>query len=189
MRGMPSQETIDAALAGDGDARELIAQRALDLSLRTAMALLGRRDLAAEVAQEAALNVMLRLCGLRSSAAFDAWVHRIALRESVRQASNHARRDARERPTDIELLGEVPETAITEHEAHARLAIADALRTLPRRQRAAVVLRYVHDLSDEQIADALDCRVGTVHALLSRARAQLRDHDDVQMLAPTHARS
>jgi RNA polymerase sigma-70 factor (ECF subfamily) len=47
---------------------------------------------------------------------------------------------------------------------------------VPPKQRVALVLRYVHDLSDVQIAGALGCRVGTAHALLSRGRAALR-HD------------
>ena len=45
---------------------------------------------------------------------------------------------------------------------------------LPARQRAAVVLRYFHDYSDQQCADAMDCRIGTVRSLISRALATLR---------------
>ena len=46
--------------------------------------------------------------------------------------------------------------------------------TLPDRQRAALVLRFFHDLSDEQIAQHLDARVGTVRSLVSRGLAALR---------------
>jgi RNA polymerase sigma factor (sigma-70 family) len=48
------------------------------------------------------------------------------------------------------------------------------LRQLPERQRAALVLRYFHDLPDEDIASTLDCRVGTVRSLISRGLAALR---------------
>ncbi len=48
------------------------------------------------------------------------------------------------------------------------------LGTLPHRQRAAVVLRYFHDLTDQEIAESLGCRVGTVRSLISRALAALR---------------
>jgi RNA polymerase sigma factor (sigma-70 family) len=48
------------------------------------------------------------------------------------------------------------------------------LATLNERQRAAIVLRYFHDLSDEQIADSLGCRVGTVRSAISRGLAALR---------------
>ena len=50
------------------------------------------------------------------------------------------------------------------------------LAKLPVKQQFALVLRYVHDLSDEEIAAALGCRPGTVHALLSRGRVALRRH-------------
>lgn len=48
------------------------------------------------------------------------------------------------------------------------------LGTLPQRQRAALVLRYFHDLSDDDIAAHLDCRVGTVRSLISRGLSGLR---------------
>jgi RNA polymerase sigma factor (sigma-70 family) len=48
------------------------------------------------------------------------------------------------------------------------------LRALPAKQRAAIVLRYYHDLSDADIAAALECREGTVRSLISRGLAALR---------------
>jgi RNA polymerase sigma factor (sigma-70 family) len=47
--------------------------------------------------------------------------------------------------------------------------LADAVARLPFRQRAVIVLRYYADLSEAEIADALDCRPGTVKSLASRA--------------------
>lgn len=51
----------------------------------------------------------------------------------------------------------------------------DVLNALPHRQRAAVVLRYLDGLDDEQIADLLHCRLGTVRSLVSRGLATLRE--------------
>jgi len=74
-------------------------------------------------------------------------------------------------------LASVPE-AINRPDFTAGLADRDqvrrALATLPERQRAAVVLRYFYDYSDQQIADAMECRIGTVRSLISRALAGLR---------------
>jgi RNA polymerase sigma-70 factor (sigma-E family) len=50
------------------------------------------------------------------------------------------------------------------------------LSRLPRQQRAALVLRYYEGLSDAEIAEVLDCAVGTVRAHISRALATLREH-------------
>lgn len=54
-----------------------------------------------------------------------------------------------------------------------RLDIWDAVGDLPYRQRACIVLRYLDDLSEQEIADALDCPIGTVKSQLSRARGKL----------------
>ena len=51
--------------------------------------------------------------------------------------------------------------------------LADAIARLPFRQRAVIVLRYYADLTEVDIAHALDCRPGTVKSLASRALAAL----------------
>ena len=61
-------------------------------------------------------------------------------------------------------------------EAGDRDALWKLLGTLPDRQRAVLVLRYYEDLGDDQIAEALRCRPGTVRGYASRALATLRVH-------------
>ena len=55
-----------------------------------------------------------------------------------------------------------------------RTRLVVALRTLPPRQRAVVVLRYCEDRSEEETAQILDCAVGTVKSQASKALAKLR---------------
>jgi RNA polymerase sigma factor (sigma-70 family) len=52
--------------------------------------------------------------------------------------------------------------------------LVEAVRRLPPRQRAAVVLRYFLDLPDSDIAASLDCSVATVRSQISRALAAMR---------------
>ncbi|MEU1618891.1 SigE family RNA polymerase sigma factor [Streptomyces sp. NPDC005722] len=54
--------------------------------------------------------------------------------------------------------------------------LSDAIRLLPPRQRAVVVLRYFEDLSVEETAQVLGCRPGTVRSHTSKALAMLREH-------------
>lgn len=53
--------------------------------------------------------------------------------------------------------------------------LTDAIRQLPERQRAAIVLRYYEDLPEDQIAELLGCRIPAVKSLLHRALTTLRE--------------
>jgi RNA polymerase sigma-70 factor (ECF subfamily) len=164
--------------AGDGDAAEPLVRRGLRMSLRTASALMRSRDDAADVAQEVAVDVLGSLGRLRDPEAFDAWVHRITVRHTMRRLKKE--RGTRKIEAPLALLDEeglrgvIPDGDIDSRLA-ARQALVGALSRLPARQRMALALRYVHDLPDAEIAAALGCRVGTVHALLSRGRRSLRE--------------
>jgi RNA polymerase sigma factor (sigma-70 family) len=60
-------------------------------------------------------------------------------------------------------------------EVALRITVQGALRSLTARQRAVLVLRVFDDLSEAQVAQVLDCAVGTVKATLARAVARLRE--------------
>jgi RNA polymerase sigma-70 factor (sigma-E family) len=61
-----------------------------------------------------------------------------------------------------------------------RRSLTDALRGLPRRQRAVVVLRYFEDLTEAQTADALGCSIGTIKSQTAKALAKLRHCPQLQ---------
>jgi hypothetical protein len=69
-----------------------------------------------------------------------------------------------------------------DHELSGSLALLDGL---PARQRAALTLRYVHDLPDAAIARALRCRPGTVRSLLSRGREAVRAGMEHELQEPS----
>ncbi|WCB92570.1 ECF RNA polymerase sigma factor SigE [Baekduia alba] len=155
--------------------RDELALRALTVARRTALGVLGDREAAADVAQEVALQVVMRRGALRDPDALDAWVHRIAVRAALREAGKARRRRAAEEAR-VALRGGVPPD---DDPGDADLAVALAvLDGLPPRQRAALTLRYLHDLPDAAIARALRCRPGTVRSLLSRGRDAVRTRID-----------
>jgi RNA polymerase sigma-70 factor (sigma-E family) len=67
-----------------------------------------------------------------------------------------------------------PESAARSADVDLRHVLMDALRGLPPRQRAVIVLRYWEDLSETQTAEILGCTVGTVKSQASKAMAKLR---------------
>lgn len=162
------------------------AVRALTLATRTAVALLGPGDPAREIAQDVAIRVLERRTQLRDPDKFDAWVHRIAIRETLRAQRGMRKRQAAEGTLDDAAL-ELPAPARDPaDQIDTATAARLALERLGERERMAMVLHYVHDLSDSQIAAVLDCRRGTVNSLLSRARTRLRAMPDLELLTTAY---
>lgn len=154
---------------------QALAAHALRIAQRTAFGVLGDHAAADDVAQEVAIIAVRRIGSLRDPEALNGWLHRIA----VRRALYEGRRQSDRRRAEIasyELHQRTRPAAghRPEHDAEVEAAAA-LLVGLPLRQRAALTLRYVHDLDDAAIAAALECRQGTVRSLLSRGLAALRD--------------
>jgi RNA polymerase sigma-70 factor (sigma-E family) len=68
----------------------------------------------------------------------------------------------------------VPELTASQPNPDARADLVVALATLPRGQRAVIVLRYFDDLTEQQTAEVLGCSVGTVKSQAARALKALR---------------
>lgn len=138
--------------------------------LRTAVALTGDRPAAQDLVQEALIRVALRWRSLQGDPA--AYAHRVLVNLAV-----DGWRARRRRPEllvedgDARLDGAVPAQAGA---VDARLDLLALLAELPPRQRAVVVLRYVEDRSEAEVADLLDLSVGAVKSAASRGMASLR---------------
>jgi RNA polymerase sigma-70 factor (sigma-E family) len=138
-------------------------------ALRFALMLTGERELSEDLVQEAFVRVAAKLDSLREPDAFGAYLTR-AVANLAKSHFRHQQVVARhERSVDAGSLVVLPAEVV------ASDALLVALRRLPMRQRAAIVLRYYNDASHEDIARTLDIPVGTVKSLLSRGLAKLRE--------------
>jgi RNA polymerase sigma-70 factor (sigma-E family) len=146
--------------------REFMVSRWPEL-VRLGYALTGDRWLAEDLAQTALASACTAWWRVRRADNPDAYVRRILI-----NASN--RRFRKRRPA--ELARGLPEAALADPAALAgqRSDLMTALRGLPPRQRAVIVLRYWADLSDAQVAALLGCSEGTVRSQAWRALAKLR---------------
>ncbi|MGN6606844.1 MAG: SigE family RNA polymerase sigma factor [Jatrophihabitans sp.] len=146
---------------------EYVAARRPSL-LRFATVLTGQTWLAEDLVSDVLGRAYERWGRIGSVAEPHAYVRRMIVNDYV---SWH-RRLARSRPqADIEPPGAVDDGT---HDHAERDAMIRRLDQLPRRQRAAVVLRYYAGLSDTEIAAELGCREVTVRSQISRALATLR---------------
>lgn len=186
---LSDQELVAVFQAGDTAAfDEIIDRHALKL-YQTAFGLLSNHHDAEEVAQDALVRAFRALNKFRRDASLGTWLHRIAVNlarnkyhwnrrrgsESnislVRDDRNSADEHREEILLPDESLG--PERAIASMETG--MAVKHGLESLPSPLRETVVLRLVHNLPYEQIAEALDCKIGTVKSRIARGREILRE--------------
>jgi len=127
-------------------------------------ALSGRDDLAAEAADEAFARALARWPRVSKMASPGGWTYRVALNELRRRL----RRGATERRAVDRMAraGQVDDHPLDDD-------VWQAVRALPDRQRTAIVLRYVADLPEADIAAALHVSRGTVASNLFDARKAL----------------
>lgn len=166
---------------GDVDSLRLLLDRHRDPIVYFLQRMVGRRDVAEELAQEVFLRVYQARAHYQPRAKFTTWLYRIALN----QALNWRRNTRRERnsfsldaPVVRDLRWQVADRAPTaegkmvEHARydHVRAAVAE----LPARQRAAVLLHKYHEMDYQGIAATLGCSIPTVKSLLFRAYSNLR---------------
>lgn len=137
--------------------------------IRLAFLLTGDFALAEDLVQDAFARLVGRLRHLRDPAAFGAYLRRTI----VNLATSHFRHRRVERAF-LEREATAPSRAGNPNEALDEAMHAVLLR-LPRRQRAAIVLRFYEDLSDVQTAEVLRCATGTVRSLVSRGVKTLRE--------------
>jgi RNA polymerase sigma-70 factor (sigma-E family) len=135
--------------------------------VRFAFLLLHDQHLAQDLAQEGLARAHRNWSRVQSADNPDAFVRRIMLNQLL---SWRRRRSWTERPTDR------PPDAPAEptYESGDRDEMWVLLGQLPPRQRAVLVLRFYEDLTDDEIANILNCAPATVRSHASKALARLR---------------
>nr|WP_326562027.1 SigE family RNA polymerase sigma factor [Micromonospora sp. NBC_01796] len=147
------------------------ADTRLTALLRYAVLLTGDPHLAQDLVQETMVRVQLNWRRVARADSPDRYVRRMLTNQYLdwQRGSWFKRVLLRADP------GEPPVAAVDHAQTAAdRDQIWGWLTRLPRRQRAALVLRFYEDLPDAEIAEVLGCAVGTVRASISRALATLR---------------
>jgi RNA polymerase sigma-70 factor (sigma-E family) len=171
------------AAMGDEDPFGLFVRLHSERLYQTAYLLTGSVSQAEELLQDTFARLYPRWARVAASDSPVAYVRRSLANGFV---SGRRRRSGR----DVSLTqviddsdgGDVAETIANRH------LLWQLLRTLPPRQRAALVLRYFHDMPDDEVAEALGCRVATVRSLVSRGVVAMRVAlDPALMASPTRS--
>ncbi len=146
-----------------------------------------------DVMQEAFIKAYRALPQFRGESAFYTWLYRIAINTARNWIASQGRRPStpgQNQTEDGETFDQIdnltdnntPESVLASHEV-AR-AVQAAIDQLPAELRSAIMLREIDGLSYEEIAQTMDCPIGTVRSRIFRAReaiaAKLRPIMDTQ---------
>jgi RNA polymerase sigma-70 factor (ECF subfamily) len=153
---------------GDDDAyRELVGRFGprLRYFLRK---LVGRVDRADDLAQEVWIDVLRQLPRLKDAGAFSTWLYRIAHGKAMLEGRRNGRAPAT--IPDVEWIADKEEAGFSADDA-AR--IHAALDRLEPPHREVLVLRFLEEMSYDEIGEIVDCPVGTVRSRIHYAKVAL----------------
>lgn len=181
---MTDTELVSAAQRGDQGAFAALVERHQAMAYSLALRMTGNPDDAADVTQEAFLNVWRGLGSFQGQSSFSTWLYRLTSnacidflrRENRRRAFSMTVTDEDEEENrEAEIPDErwSPERELDRDETHR--AIRAGLDSLSPEHREVLVLRELEGLSYQEIAQALELEEGTVKSRIARARLALRE--------------
>jgi RNA polymerase sigma-70 factor (ECF subfamily) len=172
------QALVERVQQGDKRAFDILVLKYQNKIIQLAYRYVHDHDEAMDVAQEAFIKAYKSLGNFRGESAFFTWIYRIA----INTAKNHLVASGR-RPPKSDLDAQEAEqyegaSGLKEYDTpeHVLLrdelkeTIASAINELPDDLRTAITLRELEGLSYEEIAQAMDCPIGTVRSRIFRAR-------------------
>jgi RNA polymerase sigma-70 factor (ECF subfamily) len=182
--GAGSEQVLDAARRGDGDAFQVLISPHLRALHLHSYRLLGSYTEAEEAVQEAMLRAWRGLSGFEGRAPLRHWLYRITTTTCLKMISRRDRSPVT--ATDVAWLQPYPDSlldrlidtdadpaAIVDHRESVALAFIAALQLLPGSQRAVLILRDVLDWPSRDVADLLGTTVAGVNSALQRAHASV----------------
>ena len=171
-------ELVRRVQRGERGAFDLLVLRYQHKVVKLVARLLRDPTEAEDVAQEAFVKAYRALGSFRGDSAFYTWLYRIAVNTARNVMASRQRRplDYEVELTESEQSAvenrmrhtDTPEAAVLSEEIHQ--TVNRAVEQLPEDLRTAIILREVEGLSYEEIAEAMECPVGTVRSRIFRAR-------------------
>lgn len=166
---------VGRAAAGDAEAFEQLIDLHGRRTYRMLVRIVGDQTDAEDVLQETFLKAWRALPRFRGDARFSTWLYRIAVNEANRRLARESHRRAL--PLE-DTLAEVPDLAAgpaaRAESAELQRLVSECIEKLPPRYRAAVVLRDIDGLTNDEAAEALGLTVRNFKSRLHRGRMGIR---------------
>lgn len=175
MKGPSDAELIAAVLEGDAESFAGLVRRYQDSCTRFAVRMLGSHADADDVLQTAFMRAFRGLKGCQDRERFGGWLYQIVVNECRTFASRQRRRDMRFVADGDAIDRAVANTLPLETDGAIGERIESALGMLPPDQREAFLLKYVEELSYEEISAITGVGVSALKMRVKRACDMLRD--------------
>jgi len=167
-----SAELVRAAQSGDDEALVTLLRDIEHHVYRTAYYVLGNEQDALDATQEALIRIYTKIRSYEEKALFKTWVQRIVTNICIDKfRKNKPTVSIEESEPHLIYSKDVEEEVMTTYMAQE---VREAIDRLPNHHRTVIVLRYLQDLSYNEIADCLNLPLNTVKSYLFRARQQLQ---------------
>jgi RNA polymerase sigma-70 factor, ECF subfamily len=175
-------ELLGAHVAGDPDAFAILFRRHRDRLWGVALRTMGNPEDAADALQDGMISAFRRADSFRGEAQVTTWLHRVVVNACLDRLRAQKIRAASALPDDLdEYAGRGSLSTADQALAPEDAALADerrrmvlaALATLPHEQRAALILVDMEGYPVADVAEMLDCAVGTIKSRCSRGRVKL----------------
>ncbi len=189
LKNRSDKELVEAFKAGRKEVFDELVRRHTQSLYHVAFGLLNDPQDAEEVVQDTFVRAYRALDKFRGDSSFKTWINRI-----VMNLSRNKYHWNRRRGSEVNLSLYQPGNTLGEDEdreiplpdakmkpdsmietAELEKTVLQGFENLPEKLKEAMILRHVNDMSYENIAEALDCKVGTVKSRLSRGRELLKD--------------
>ena len=173
---MKDQENIIArARRGDAGAFEQLVETYREQVYRIALRMCSNAADADEAAQEAFLAAWKGLPNFRGDSQFSTWLYQLTTHAAIDLMRREKRQIAADDITEVSAADPAPSPQQQAEQSEQREIVRDAILQLAPEQREVVVLRFMEELSYEEIGAVLKLPSGTVKSRLNRAKAQLKD--------------
>jgi RNA polymerase sigma-70 factor, ECF subfamily len=165
-------ELVERVRGGDARAFDALVGRHMQRAFGVAYRLLGHREDAEDLVQDAFIAALEGLDSFDAGRSFGAWFYRIVVNRGLNARKARAVRRTEELPLEVTSAEPLPDRVAEQRELRERLQAA--LAALPEKQRIAVQLFELEGFSGAEVAEILDIPAGTVRWHLHQARQALR---------------
>jgi RNA polymerase sigma-70 factor (ECF subfamily) len=176
--GYTDQQLVEKVQRGDKQAFNLLVQKYQHKVINLVSRYVRQQGDVADVAQEAFIKAYRAIPGFRGDSAFYTWLYRIAVNSAKNYLTAQQKRVSSgdidfEEAEFMDSATGLRESATPENlllSSEVKSIIFSTIDTLPDDLKNAITLREIDGLSYEEIADIMDCPVGTVRSRIFRAR-------------------